>query len=206
MPPIWGLLLVPALCRADLEVDSLLAQLARPPPATTAFVEVRFSKLLDRPLIVKGQLGYLEGGVLTRTVNEPFRERTEIRGDSVDVQREGQPSRRFSLKRTPELRGMLGSFAAVLGDSRAALEQDFNLTLAGDARHWHLNLTPKSPQLGRYLHDLAIQGQGNEPRCIVVTQPNEYASVMLLGAAANASLPAPVSRAWLNGFCDSDGA
>ena len=198
--------MVPAICFAALDTDSLLKRLARPAPATTPFVEVRFSKLLDQPLVVKGQLEYHEDGSLVRAVNVPFRERTEIRGEAVTVERVGKSTRRFSLKRAPELRSMLGGFAAVLGGGQESLKRDFNLALTGEEQHWNLALTPKSPSVAKYVRDIVIEGGASEPRCIVVTQPDAQASVMLVGKAAEARLPSPLARDWLDHFCSSGGS
>lgn len=195
--------LVPARSFAALDVDTLLKSLAHPAPATTPFVEVRYSKLLEQPIVVKGQLEYHEDGTLVRAVNEPFKERTEIKGDAVSVDRVGRTPRKFSLKRAPELRTMLGGFAAVLGGGRGTLDEDFNLAATGETEQWKLALTPKSPQVGKYVRDIAIQGSQNEPRCIVVTQPDDESSVMLVGAAAETKLPATIERDWLARFCDS---
>jgi hypothetical protein len=195
------LCLTPAICYAALDVDGLLRGLARPAPATTPFVEIRYSKLLDQPLVVKGQLEYHADGALVRAVNEPFRERTEIKGETVTVERVGSNPRRFSLKRAPELRSMLGGFAAVLGGSRASIEQDFTLALQGDTNHWRLAMTPKSATVGKYVRDIVIQGRENEPKCIVVTQPDAQASVMLVDKAASTSLPQPLTREGLDKLC-----
>jgi hypothetical protein len=200
------LALTPAICSAALDVDELLAKLARPAPATTPFVEVRYSKLLDQPLVVKGQLEFHEDGALVRAVNEPFRERTEIRGETVSVERVGKAPRRFSLKRAPELRSMLAGFGAVLGGSRASLEQDFNLALKGEADHWQLSMTPKAASVGKYVRDIVIQGRESEPKCIVVTQPDTQASVMLVGKAASTAIPQPIARDWLDSFCAAPGS
>jgi hypothetical protein len=203
MAMLW---LAPAICCAALDVDGLLKKLAHPAPATTPFVEVRFSKLLDQPIVVKGQLEYHEDGALVRAVNAPFRERTEIKGETVTVERVGKSPRRFSLQRAPELRSMLGGFAAVLGGTRASLEQDFNLALNGAADHWQLALTPKAPSVGKYVRGIVIQGHESDPRCIVVTQPDQQSSVMLVGKAADTTLPTPLARDWLDHFCDSSGS
>ena len=48
-----ALTLAPAISFAALDADTLLKSLARPAPAVTPFVEVRYSKLLDQPLVVK---------------------------------------------------------------------------------------------------------------------------------------------------------
>jgi hypothetical protein len=199
------LCLTPAISFAVLDSASLLKRLARPAPATTPFAEVRFSKLLDQPLIVKGQLEYHEDGALVRAVNDPFRERTEIRGETVTVERVGRSPRRFSLKRAPELRSMLGGFAAVLGGGQEALERDFQVMLTGDENHWKLGLTPKSANLGKYVRDMVIEGHASEPRCVIVTQADMQASVMLVGKAAQSTLPSPVTREWLDHHCETGG-
>jgi len=124
-------MLAPAISFAALDPDTLLKSLARPAPAVTPFVEVRYSKLLEQPIVVKGQLEYHEDGTLVRAVKDPFQERTEIKGETVNIARVGKSPRRFSLKRAPELRSMLGGFAAVLGGGRADLERDFNIGVSG---------------------------------------------------------------------------
>jgi hypothetical protein len=121
----------------------------------------------------------------------------------VSLQREGKSPRRFSLKRAPELRSMLGGFSAVLGGGRGTLEKDFNLELTGELPQWTLALDPKAPQMKKYLRDIAIHGSQSEPRCIVVTQPDDESSVMLLGSATQASLPSPLTRDRLGSFCNS---
>ena len=194
-------LLAPAISFAALDANTLLKSLARPAPAVTPFLEVRYSKLLDQPLIVKGQLEYHEDGTLVRAVTDPFKERTEIQGETVSILRAGKSPRKFSLKRAPELRSMIGGFGAVLGGSRDSLEKDFNIDVTGDSQAWKLALTPKSPQVGKYVRDIVIQGAMSEARCIVVTQPDDESSVMLVGAATTSKLPSPLSRDWLTGFC-----
>jgi hypothetical protein len=195
-------MLAPAVSFAALDADTLLKSLARPAPAVTPFVEVRYSKLLEQPLVVKGQLEYHEDGTLVRAVKDPFQERTEIKGESVNIARVGKSARKFSLKRAPELRSMLGGFSAVLGGTRADLEKDFDLAVTGEPAAWKLALTPKSQQVGKYVRDIVIEGAQNEPRCIVVTQPDQESSVMLVGRASESKLPTPLTRDWLMHFCD----
>jgi hypothetical protein len=196
------LLLAPAISFAALDADTLLKSLARPAPAVTPFVEVRYSKLLEQPIVVKGQLEYHEDGTLVRAVREPFQERTEIKGETVNIARVGKSPRRFSLKRAPELRSMLGGFSAVLGGGRADLEKDFEIGVSGAPAAWKLALTPKSEQVGKYVRDIVIEGAQSEPRCIVVTQPDDESSFMLVGKAAESKLPTPLARDWLTHFCD----
>lgn len=204
--PLAPLCLVPALGCAAATVEDLLAELSRPAPATTPFVEARFSKLLNRPIVVKGQLEYHEDGTLVRAVHEPFRERTEIRGDAVTVERVGKATKHFSLQHTPELRSMLASFSAILGGDRSILERDFDLAVQQDAGHWRLEMTPRAQAVRQHVRDIVMQGQGDEPRCIAVTQADAGASIMLVGQAAEMTLPQPLTREWLDRFCAAGGS
>ena len=72
------------------DVDALLRHLARPAPASTPFVEVHFSPLLSRPLIVSGELEYNGPDALARTVQKPYSEHTVIQGDEVSVTQIGR--------------------------------------------------------------------------------------------------------------------
>jgi hypothetical protein len=199
---LLALLLLPASawCAAP-DIDALLSRLARPAPATTPFIEVRFSNLLARPLVVSGELEYLSADSLARTVAEPFRERTEIRGEAVSVQREGERVRRFSLKRAPELRILLNSFAAILGGQRAPLEQQFTLDLRGDEAAWTLVMTPKDARIKQRIKEITVTGGASEPRCLITTEPDGDASIQLLAGAANTKLPDAVERSWLDAHC-----
>ena len=100
------------------DLDTLLQRLARPAPATTPFVEVHFSPLLSRPLIVSGQLQYGGPDSLARNVDKPYSEHTEIHGDEVSVVRGNGKPRTFSLQRSPELKTLLSSVSALLGGNR----------------------------------------------------------------------------------------
>ena len=57
-----------SLRAADPDLDALLARLARPAPDATSFVEVRYSSLLDAPIVVSGVLEHLATGALVRRV------------------------------------------------------------------------------------------------------------------------------------------
>ena len=128
--------MLPALSAtaATLDADALIGRLAKPAPATVAFREVRFSPLVNEPLIVAGELGYDGPTSLDRRVTEPYRETVAIRGESVRVEREGEPTRSFGLNRAPELRGLLSGFTALLAGDPAVLERSFKVEASGTDR------------------------------------------------------------------------
>ncbi len=110
------------------DAHALVAGLKREAPARTPFSEVRFSGLLDRPLILHGELEYDGPGKLARRVDTPYKENMTIENGEASVQRGDKPVRKFSLSQAPELEGFLRGFAALLGGDADALKRDFELS------------------------------------------------------------------------------
>lgn len=150
---------------------------------------------------VAGQLGYEGPTSLDRRVATPYRETTEIRGESVKVQREGESARSFALKRAPELRALLGSFAALLAGDPAAVAQGFTIAAQGDENRWHLSLQPTQTQAKKRLKRIDVAGNGATPRCFALTSADGATSYMLLGEATKAKLPEPLTQAWFDQQC-----
>jgi hypothetical protein len=180
---------------------ALIARLARQPPATTAFTEVRFSALLDEPLVVSGMLDYEQDGVLNRRVEAPYRETTTLSGETVRVERDGEKPRTFALRRAPELRGLMTGMLGLLTGDGSFIGEHFAITTAGDDSSWRLDLEPTDARLRERLSGIRVVGAGDEPRCFVILDTQGGASVMLLGAAASLPLPAPIVLAELLGSC-----
>jgi hypothetical protein len=183
------------------DVDGLLQHLARPAPATTPFVEVHFSPLLSRPLIVSGELEYDGPDSLARSVEKPYSEHTRIQGDTVTVTRGSGKPRTFSLQRAPELKTLLSSFSALLGGNRQQLEQGFTLALSGDDAHWSLALTPRDSRVSQRVARILVTGAAAHPRCMTTSAPDGTVTVMLMEDAAATPVPADIDRAALDKVC-----
>jgi hypothetical protein len=188
---------------ATLDAGALIERLAKPAPASIAFTEVRFSALLQQPLIVSGELHYAGPTSLERRVTQPYSEQTSIRGDSVRVEREGEPSRSFALKRAPELKGLLTGFSALLSGDRSTIEREFEVAATGDDAGWTMTLTPSDSRIRKRLPKIEIRGHANTPRCFSLALSNDSASVMLLGDAAGIELPRDLTREWLEKECEN---
>lgn len=188
-------------CGATPDLDALLLHLARPAPATTPFVEVHFSPLLSRPLIVAGELAYSGPDSLARTVTKPYAEHTEIHGDEVSVTRGNGKPRTFSLARAPELRILLNSFSALLGGNRQQLEGSFGLAVGGDDAHWSLGLTPRDTQVSHRVAHILVTGSGSSPRCMTTSAPDGSVTVMLMEAAAQTPIAPDVDPGTLEKVC-----
>jgi hypothetical protein len=186
------------------DTAALIAGLARTAPSSIAFAEARFSSLLREPLIVSGVLSYHGPANLERQVTQPYRETTAIRGDSVSVEREGEEPRSFALQRAPELKGFLGAFGSLLAGDAPALMKTFAVAASGDDAAWKLELTPIDSRARRRLRAIVIHGSGAEPRCFVTLDTQGGGSVMLVGAAAAAPVPADASLDGLLAQCGTE--
>ena len=182
-----------SICLAAPDAQALIGRLARSAPSNIAFIEARFSPLLVAPIIVAGELAYGGPQSLDRHVNRPYAENTQIRGESVRIERDGEPTRTFALRRAPELRGFLTGLVGLLGGDGAFIEEHFGITAGGDDAAWSLALAPVDAKLRQRLRQILVYGNGSEPRCFSMLDTAGGASVMLLGPAANRTLSPDVT-------------
>ena len=181
--------------------DALIASLGRPAPARTAFAEARFMQVLDRPLVVSGELAWLGGDTLERHVAEPHRETARIADGKVTQQREGKGERSFSLERAPQLKVLVDSFVALLGGDAGRLRKAFAIARRGDAGGaWTLTLTPRDLAVARTVASIRIDGEGREARCMWMQEADGDVAVDLLGPLA-ARMPAAPTREMLATLC-----
>jgi hypothetical protein len=186
---------------APLDPVRLVESLAREAPARTPFTEVRFSGLLDRPLIARGELEYRGPGELGKRVESPYHEDTRIAAGEVTVQRGERAPRQFSLSQIPELEGFLRGFGALLGGDAAALQRDFTLTARGDSARWRLELTPRDPRLARRVSAIEVDGSGDTPLCFRTREADGDVGVLLVEQLAAAKLPPRPAPAQLEKLC-----
>jgi len=183
--------------------QALVAALGRPAPARTAFAEARFMHLLERPLVVSGELAWLGGDRLERRVEQPRAEVATIAAGEVTTQRAGKSPRHFSLKRAPQLQVLLDSFVALLSGDVARLQQAFTIQPSGDAAgRWTLTLTPRDAQVAKTVATIVIDGYAADSRCMHLHEADGDLAVDLLGPLA-AKMPAQPTREALATLCQS---
>ncbi|TAM62795.1 MAG: outer membrane lipoprotein carrier protein LolA [Rhodanobacter sp.] len=190
--------ITPASARSATQV--LIASLGQPAPARTAFAEARFMHLLDRPLVVSGELAWLGGNRLQRRVAQPHAETATIADGEVTVQRAGRHARRFSLKRAPQLQVLLDSFVALLSGDASRLDQAFEIQRHGDAAQWTLLLIPRDANVAGSVASIEIDGRGKQSRCMRMQEADGDLAVDLLGPLA-ARMPAQPTREALLALC-----
>jgi hypothetical protein len=123
----------------------------------------------------------------------------------VRVEREGEPSRSFALKRAPELRGLLTGFSSLLTGDVSGLKRSFDVQTQGTEQSWTLQLVPLDARARRRLQRIEITGHDATPRCFSLLNTDGGASVMVLGDAA-ADVPARATLESLKDLCEGRGA
>ena len=162
---------------------------------------MRFSGLLDRPLILHGELEYDGPGRLARTVDAPYHERMSIADGDASVQRGDKPARQFSLSQAPELEGFLRGFAALLGGDSTGLQRDFKVAATGTADAWRLKLTPRDDRLARRVTAIEVDGARKSARCFRTLETDGDVSVLLVESLADAKLPTRPTPPMIDALC-----
>ncbi|HEV2682093.1 MAG TPA: LolA-related protein [Rhodanobacter sp.] len=184
-------------------MQTLMAALGQPAPAHTTFAEARFLQVLDRPLVVSGELSWLGGDRLQRRVDQPQQETATIANGEVTQQRAGKSPRRFSLKRAPQLQVLLDSFVALLSGDVARLQQSFTINQSGDvAGRWSLTLLPRDAKVAKTVASIRIDGYAKVSRCMHMQEADGDLAIDLLGPLAT-QMPAQPTREALQALCQS---
>jgi len=201
--PLWASASASEPTPAASSAPALIAALGQPAPAHTAFAEARFLQVLDRPLVVSGELSWLGGDRLQRRVDHPQQETSTIADGEVTQQRAGKSPRHFSLKRAPQLQVLLDSFVALLSGDAARLQQAFEIRQGGDAGGaWTLTLVPRDARVAKTVASIRIDGYARESRCMHMQEADGDLAVDLLGPLA-ARMPAEPTREALQALCQS---
>jgi hypothetical protein len=186
---------------ASSSAQALITALGQPAPARTLFAEARFMQVLDRPLVVSGELAWLGGDKLQRHVEHPNDETATIADGEVTQQRAGKSPRHFSLSRAPQLQVLLDSFVALLSGDAGRLQQAFEIRQSGDpAATWTLVLLPRDAKVAKTVASITIDGDGKTSRCMRMQEADGDLAIDLLGPLA-AKMPAQPTREALLALC-----
>jgi len=157
-------------------------------------------RVLDKPLVVSGELAWLGGDRLERKVEKPTKETATIADGEVTQQREGKSPRSFSLKRAPQLQVLLDSFVALLAGDPSRLADSFDVSLGRDADRWQLTLTPRDTRVAKQIASIHVYGAGALARCMRMEESDGDTSIDLLGDLAT-QMPADPTREGLIAQC-----
>jgi len=132
---------------------------------------------------------------MSRKVESPYQETTEVEADAVHITRAGRAPRTISLQRAPQLRVLLSSFRALLEGRLTPLASDFTINLESQDQDWTLTLRPKDARLAKQLDRIRVQGAGDRPTCVEALEPDGDAAFTLFSKAPAGKGAAPTRDA-----------
>ena len=174
--------------------SSILASMAKQGSAQTAFIEVSYRGMLDRPLITSGEMKWLGGDKLERDVQKPYQAIARIGDGQMSIQRGNHPVQTVPIARAPQMGAILAGFRALLGGDTATLSRDFDVQAVGNPARWVLTLTPRSGELKHRVQSIVIDGRNAAPRCMALNESDGDTTITLLGALAEKGLRSTVPQ------------
>lgn len=111
-----------------------------------------------------GTLWRDEQGRLVRQTTEPEQAIQRLGERMVVVERPNRSTRRFSLKRAPELAVIRHALMALLTGDADALRQHFEHRLIDSEDGWRLVLKPRGKDVAEKVDSLSLSGRAGEIR------------------------------------------
>jgi outer membrane lipoprotein-sorting protein len=161
-------------------IESLMAALALQPAGEARYTEIKTLASLKQPLVTEGVLRYRYPDSLEKSAEKPRAERFVIRGDAMEIYRDGKLKRQVLLAGYPALQNFVNSFIATVGGDLEALRKYYELSLDGSKQGWTLLLTPIDTELQRVVKHITVRGKEGMIESFETLQPNDDRSVMLI--------------------------
>ena len=176
---LLSLLSIPAFA---WDVSDLMKTLASNPGGKATFTEKRQLAVLDKPLIMTGDLVYAPPAYLEKKVLTPKPEILILDGDRLRYEAAGKKAS-ININTQPELVGFIDSIRGTLTGNQRKLEDNYVLTLSGTPKRWTLILLPNDQQIAKFVSKITISGHGDKVTTIEYLQTDGDKSVMTIQPA-----------------------
>ena len=160
-----------------------MSLLAQRKSGEARFTEERTVTGFDSPLRASGTLAFTAPDRFVRQTLEPRRERMELDGNQVRLERGGRV-RQLTLDAVPELAALLEGLRGTLVGDAAALRKHFDVRLAGEAGLWTLTLSPLDAGVAAQVRLLRLVGTGADLRTVELQMAGNERSLMVIEPAA----------------------
>ena len=137
------------------DLDQLAVQLAKPAVVRGPFIQEKHLRALPKPLTSTGQFVLSRDLGLLWRLQSPLQQDYRIDGSGI-AKRTPQGWQSVPQQNASAQQNRL--FLAVLKGDSSGLRQDFDLSLAGDATAWTLDLVPRSLLLKQIFTTIQISG------------------------------------------------
>ena len=170
--PLMGLVLGWAAIAVaqPITVTGLQRLLQDAPKRELRFHETRESQWLSAPVESSGSMKS-DATMLEKRVEQPRQEVWRILDDRMQLMAPGSTAvKQFMFSQAPAVAALANALRHVVAGDLQALDKDFQLAPGGDERLWTLQLTPRRPDIARFLKQLELQGAGARVQVIVILE------------------------------------
>lgn len=164
---------------AAWDVPDLMKTLSANPGGKATFVEKRQLAVLDKPLVMTGDLVYAPPAYLEKKVLTPKPEILILDGDRLRYEAAGKKAS-ININTQPELVGFIDSIRGTLTGNQRKLEDNYVLTLSGTPKRWTLILLPNDQQIAKFVSKITISGHDDKVTTIEYLQADGDKSVMTI--------------------------
>lgn len=167
----------PAAESTPSSLDELLTRLARVQGLRARYVEEKRIALLKMPLRSEGTIAFAAPGLLLRSAEKPEPATLLLDGEVLWVS-DASGKRRIDLGESAIVKHFVLTFVNVLRGDQAALARSYALKFATTAEGWTLELTPKAPELRRFVARAVLEGHGATVDRMTLTEENGDVTLM----------------------------
>ncbi|POR52872.1 outer membrane lipoprotein carrier protein LolA [Paraburkholderia eburnea] len=176
----------------DWTLDRLMSTLAQHKSGRAAFTETKYLSIATQPVESSGELSFVAPDHLEKNTLKPKPEHLVVDGDMLTVDRNSHPYT-LALAHYPELGAFIESIRATLTGNRLALEQTYQVALAGSGDEWTLTLTPRDSRMRKTVSAITLEGTRDRLRSVAIQQAGGDHSLMqlrpLTASAVSAATP-----------------
>ncbi|KVA33949.1 acyltransferase [Burkholderia cepacia] len=160
-------------------LDRLMSTLAQHKSGRATFTETKYLSIATQPVESSGELVFVAPDHLEKHTLSPKPEHLVVYGDMLTVERNNRKYT-LALARYPELGAFIDSIRATLAGNRFALEQVYQVALAGRGDDWTLTLTPLDSRMLKVVSTITLDGTRDLLRSVAIRQADGDRSVMRL--------------------------
>jgi len=157
----------------------IVAQLSEPAVVRASFVQEKQIAVLSRPIVSRGRVIVSRRDGLIWQIEAPLRMSIAFSASRI-IETDAAGKRRVHSGSDNRVQAEVGRvFHGLLAADRDILNRYFTLQAEGDVRHWRIDLTPRSAELGKFIKSLQLSG-GRMIETIRVEEPNSDTTLIRL--------------------------
>ncbi|TCP94900.1 outer membrane lipoprotein carrier protein LolA [Cricetibacter osteomyelitidis] len=175
------------LCSYAFDVAELEQQLRQTKIVQGQFIQQRFLKGLDKPIVSSGQFALAQGKGLLWQMEKPITNTMRVtpqQGIEYLINNQWAKKKQSTAAETQQIQ----LFLNLLEGNTQGLKEQFNLQLQGNAAQWQLQLTPNSFLIKNIFNKIEIQGGKTVQQIDLYETQGDNSRILLQQQRLNQSL------------------